>query len=139
MTIYMAIYLIIYLPSLIQLSFTSPADETTLYLLQRAFHSAAPCMNPLYIEDIRKMQGSEMRMLRWMIGVSLSERKSNECVRNMLAIDDIAEVMRQNRLRWFGYIERRDELRIETLQVDGNGVKVRPKKRWREVLREETL
>ena len=48
---------------------------------------------PTKIEDIRKMQGSEMRMLRWMTGVSLSERKSNECVRNMLAIDDIAGVM----------------------------------------------
>ena len=42
------IYLTIYLPSLIQLCFTSPAYETTLYLLQRAFHSAAPCMNLLY-------------------------------------------------------------------------------------------
>ena len=46
------------------------------------------------IDDIiRKMQRSEMRMLRWMTGVSLSESKSNECVRSMLAIDDIAEVM----------------------------------------------
>ena len=73
-------------------------------------------------------------MLRWMAAVSLSERKSNECVRNMLAIDDIAEVMRRNRLRWFGHVERRDELcwikRIETLQVDGIGVKGRPKKKW---------
>ena len=84
-------------------------------------------------------------MLRWMTGVSLSERKSNECVRNMLAIDDVAEVMQQNRLRWFGGVERRDELcwlkRIETLQVDDNGVKgvylSGPKKRWREVLRED--
>ena len=49
---------------------------------------------PTKIEDIRKIQRSEMRMLRWMTGVSLSERKSNECVRSMLAIDDIAEVMR---------------------------------------------
>ena len=48
---------------------------------------------PTKIEDIRKMQGSEMRMLRWMTEVSLSERKSNGCVRNMLAIDDIAGVM----------------------------------------------
>ena len=48
---------------------------------------------PTKIEDIRKMQRSEMRMLRWMTGMSLSERKSNECVRSMLAIDDIAEVM----------------------------------------------
>ena len=40
---------------------------------------------PTKVEDIRKMQRSEMRMLRWMTGVSLSERKSNECVRSMLA------------------------------------------------------
>ena len=85
---------------------------------------------PTKVEDIRKIQRSEMRMLRWMTGVSLSESKSNECVRSMLAIDDIAEVMRRNRLRWFGHVERRDELcwlkRIETLQVDGDGVKGRP-------------
>ena len=65
---------------------------------------------PTKIDDIRKIQKSEMRMLRWMTGVSLSERKSNEWVRNMLAIDDIGEVMRRNRLRWFGHVERRDEL-----------------------------
>ena len=47
---------------------------------------------PIKVEDIRIMQ-SEMRMLRWMERVSLSESKSNECVRSMLAIDDIAEVM----------------------------------------------
>ena len=50
---------------------------------------------PTKIEDIRKIQRSEMRMLRWMTGVSLSERKCNEWVRSMLAIDDIAEVMRR--------------------------------------------
>ena len=48
---------------------------------------------PTKIEEIRKIQRSEMRMLRWMTGVSLSESKSNECVRSMLAIDDVAEVM----------------------------------------------
>ena len=40
-----------------------------------------------------KIQRSEMRMLRWMTGVILSERKSNKCVRSMLAIDDIGEVI----------------------------------------------
>ena len=39
-----------------------------------------------------------MRMLRWMTGVSLSERKSNECVRSMLEIDDIGEVMRMKQV-----------------------------------------
>ena len=65
---------------------------------------------PTKIGNIRKMQRSKMRVLRWMAGVSLSESKSNECVRSMLAIDDVAEVMRRNRLRWFGHVERRDEL-----------------------------
>ena len=32
---------------------------------------------PTKVEDIRKMQRSEMKMLRWMTGVSLSESKSN--------------------------------------------------------------
>ena len=70
-----------------------------------------------------------------------SESKSIECVRSMLAIDDVAEVMQRNRLRWFGHVERREELcwikRIETLQVDGDGVKGRPRERWREVLKED--
>ena len=96
---------------------------------------------PIKVEDIRKIQRNEMRMLRWMTGVSLNERKNNECVRNMLAIDDIGEVMRRTRLGWFGHVERRDELcwkkRIGTLQVDGDGVKGRPRKRWREVLKED--
>ena len=48
---------------------------------------------PTKIDDIRKMQRSEIRILRWMTGVSLSESRSNECVRSMLAIDDVAEVM----------------------------------------------
>ena len=48
---------------------------------------------PTKIEDIRKIQRSEMRMLRWMTGVSLSDRKTNQCVRSILATDDIAKVM----------------------------------------------
>ena len=74
-------------------------------------------------------------MLRWMAGMSLSERKSNEWVRSMLAIDDIAEVMQRNRLRWFGHVERRDKLcwikRIETLQVDNDGVKGQSRKKMK--------
>ena len=46
---------------------------------------------------------------------------------------------KENRLRWFGHVERRDELcwikRIETLQVDGDGVKGRPRKMERSVER----
>ena len=78
--------------------------------------------------------------LRWMGHVLRKEgndwmKKRMDMTVEGSTIDDVAEVMRQNRLRWFGHVERRDELcwikRIETLQVDGDGVKGRPKKRWR--------
>ena len=52
------------------------------------------------VEDIRKMHRSEMRMLRWMTGVSLSERKSNGWVRSMLGIDDIGHATKQAEMVW---------------------------------------
>ena len=57
---------------------------------------------PTKVEDIRKIQRSEMRMLRWMTGVSLSKSKSNEWVRSMLAIDHIggSHVMKQAEVVW---------------------------------------
>ena len=63
---------------------------------------------PTKIEDIRKMQRNEMRMLRWMTGVSLSERKSNECVRSMLAIDDVcwSHASKQVEVVWSCWEER---------------------------------
>ena len=38
------------------------------------------------------------------------KRKRNEWVRNMLVVNDIGEVMQQNRLRWFGHIILRGEM-----------------------------
>ena len=45
--------------------------------------------------------------------------KSNECVRYMLAIDDIRKVMRRNRLRWFGHVERDELCWIENWNTAG--------------------
>ena len=89
-------------------------------------------------DDVKRMQRSEMRMLRWMAGVNLSERKSSEFIRGMLAIEDIARVMQRNRLRWVGHIERREESswlrRIQAMEVDGCGVRGRPRMRWKDVV-----
>ena len=49
-----------------------------------------------------------MRMVRYMCGVSLKERKSNSELRS-LSIKDIDEVMRRSRLRWMGHVLRKDK------------------------------
>ena len=41
---------------------------------------------------------------RWMCGVSLKDRKRSEALYS-LEVQSVAEMVRQGRLRWFGYVE----------------------------------
>ena len=43
-------------------------------------------------------------MVRWMCGVKLKDRPPSKELRNRLSIDDIALVLQQNRLRWYGHV-----------------------------------
>ena len=45
-----------------------------------------------------------MRMVRWMCGVKLKDRLPSKELRERLGIDDIALVLQQNRLRWYGHV-----------------------------------
>ena len=41
------------------------------------------------------MQVAEMRMLRWSLGITMKERVSNEEIRNIVKVGDIAEKMQE--------------------------------------------
>ena len=53
------------------------------------------------------MNVAEMRILRWMCGKTRSDRIWNERNRKMIEVAPIEEKMRENRLQWFGHIQRR--------------------------------
>ena len=52
---------------------------------------------------------TEMSMIRWMCGVSLTERQPSTELRRHLGVEAIGDVMRGSRLRWHGHVERKDD------------------------------
>ena len=61
---------------------------------------------PVRKENVVALQRAEMRMVTWMCGVKLKDRLPSKKLRERLGIDDIALVLQQNRLRWYGHVLR---------------------------------
>ena len=93
------------------------------------------------VDQVRKLERVEMRMVRWMYGVSLKERRSSEDLRAGMGIEGILMVLRRNRLRWFGHVERKEDenwvKKCRTLEVEGKRRRGRPEKTWDEVVKED--
>jgi len=64
---------------------------------------------PVRKEHVVALQPAEMRMVRWMCGVKLKDRLPSKVLRERLGIDDIALVLQQNRLHWYGRVLRKDD------------------------------
>ena len=58
------------------------------------------------VEHEMKLNRAEMRMIRWMYGVSLTDRKK---VRQKMGLEAIADGVRRGRLQWYGHVGRKDE------------------------------
>eukprot|EP00102_Acyrthosiphon_pisum_P026090 XP_016663300.1 PREDICTED: uncharacterized protein LOC107884852 [Acyrthosiphon pisum] len=80
----------------------------------------------------------EMKMLRWMSGVTREDRIRNEYIRDSIGVASIVDKMRENRLRWLGHVLRREKTEAisvaKKMSVDGKRGRGRPKKRWFEVV-----
>ena len=96
---------------------------------------------PMKEEDIQRICRADMQMIRWMCGVSLRERKTSEELRGRLGICNIADSLRQNRLRWFGHVERMDRENpvsaCRFIEVDGLRGRGRPRKTWQQLVRND--
>jgi len=64
---------------------------------------------PVRKANVVALQRAEMRMVRWMCGVTLKDRLRSKELRERLGIDDTALVLQQNRLRWYGRVLRKDD------------------------------
>ena len=80
-------------------------------------------------------------MIRSMCGFRLKDKMRIEKLRESLGIRGITDVMRENRLRWFGHVERKDEndwvKGCCRMKVEGKREHGRPRKEWSEVIEED--
>ena len=71
----------------------------------------------------QRMKVIEMRMLRWMCGNTMMDRIRNQEFREKLGVAPLYAKMRENRLRWFGHVQRKTHdapvRRIECIIVEG--------------------
>ncbi|KAM1248608.1 hypothetical protein ACFX2J_044403 [Malus domestica] len=93
-------------------------------------------------QHVHKMGVAEMRMLRWMCGHTRKDKIRNEDIRSKVGVAEIEGKMRENRLRWFGHVQRRPtDVPIRRCdygtEVQGRRGRGRPRKTLEETLRKD--
>ena len=73
-------------------------------------------------------------MLRYLAGVSLSDRIASEEVLRRCQLEGISSALNYKRLCWYGHVSRREEDeplgRIQVLEAPGRRPRGRPKQTW---------
>ena len=82
----------------------------------------------------KKLDVAEMRMLRWMSGVTKLDRIRNERIRGTTKVGVISKkVQESTRLKWYGHVLRREDeyvgKRVMAMEVPGKRRRGRPKRR----------
>lgn len=102
---------------------------------------------PLKKMQERRLDVAEMRMLRFMCGVTRMDKIRNERIRGTVKVTEVSRKVQERRLQWYGHVMRREEdyvgRRVMEMEVQGRRSRGRPKRRWidgvRDDLREKGL
>jgi len=84
----------------------------------------------------KKICSCGQRMLRHMAHVWWENRVATEEVRRRCGVKDIMDVLKRNRLRWYGHVRRRDNDHVLSkeaeMEVEGVRPRGRLKKTWKQ-------
>lgn len=96
---------------------------------------------PLKRQEERKLDVAEMKMLRWMVGITRLDQVRNDYVRGSVKVGELSSKVQESRLRWFGHLARRgvEHVGKSTMEMEIDGVRPRgrPKTRWKDVIQRD--
>ena len=96
---------------------------------------------PLKKTQERKLEVEEMKMLRWMCGVTKMDKIRNERIRGTVKAEKISKKIQERRLQWYGHVRRREDgyvgRRVMEMEVPGRRGRGRPKQRWMDNVKED--
>ena len=91
---------------------------------------------PIKKAQEKRLEVTEMRMLRWMCGVTRQDRIRNERIRGTTKVTEISKKVQERRLQWYGHVMRREDTyigkRVMNMEVEGRSKRGRPRKRWKD-------
>ena len=77
---------------------------------------------------------AEMRLLRWMSGVTKLDRIRNESIRWIAKVGEIAKKGQESSLKWYGHVLRREKecvgKRVMAIEVPWKRRRGSPKRKW---------
>ena len=96
---------------------------------------------PLKKTQERKLEVEEMKMLRWMCGVTKMDKIRIERIRGTAKVEKISKKIQERRLQWYGHVKRREEeyvgRRVMEMEELGGRERGRPKQRWMDNVRDD--
>ena len=96
---------------------------------------------PLLVDVGLKYERAEMQIIRWMCGISMKDRKTNEELRRLVGVEPITTVIRSGRLRWYGHVMKKGEedwvKKCMEFRVEGRRPIGRPRRTWLEIDKED--
>ena len=89
----------------------------------------------------KKFDVAEMRMLRWMSGVTKLDRIRNERIRGTTKVGEISNKGQETGLKWCGHVLRREDKyvgkRVMGMEVLGNRRRGAPNRKWLDSIRND--
>ena len=89
----------------------------------------------------KRLDVEEMRMLRWMCGVTKLDKIKNERIRGTVKVEKISKKVQERRLHWYGHVMRRNGeyigKRVMEMEVPGRRNRGRPKRRWMDSIKDD--